>query len=407
MDRLVIDDVELRGKRVLTRADFNVPIKDGKVTDDTRIQATLPTIKKVISEGGKLILMSHLGRPKGKVNPEFSLKPVAKRLSEILGKQVKTADDCIGDSVEKLVDGLQEGEVLLLENVRFHKQETDNEAEFAQKLGSLGDVFVNDAFGAAHRAHASTVGVTKHIKEAAAGYLVQSEVINLTRLLEAPEKPYVVILGGAKVSDKLGVIHNLVTKVSSICIGGGMAYTFLKAKGIEVGDSLLDEERIPMAYNAMVVAKNPHPYKRFDFMLPTDHVIANTKNESQFRTHDDVAVPSGWMGVDIGPKTIVAFKEKILAANTIFWNGPMGIFENDDFADGTMEIARAVAKATENGAFSVIGGGDSVAALEKAGVKDKISHVSTGGGASLEFMAGIDLPGIAALTKAKKKPARE
>jgi 3-phosphoglycerate kinase len=404
MDKLVIDDLELAGRRVLTRVDFNVPIANGKVTDDTRIQATLPTIKKILTEGGKAILMSHLGRPKGEVKAGFSLKPVAARLTEILGKEVKMAPDCIGDQVEKMVGELQNGDVLLLENTRFHQGETANDPEFSQQLANLGDVFVNDAFGAVHRAHASTVGVTKHIKEAAAGYLLQSEVENLTKLLENPEKPYVVILGGAKVSDKLTVIHNLVTRVSAILIGGAMAYTFLKTNDIGVGSSLVEEDQLATAYNTLLVVHNPHPYKKLEFVLPLDHIIARTDKDTEYKVRDGVDIPAEWKGVDIGPKTIATFKEKILAAKTVFWNGPMGIFEKDEFAKGTIEIARAVAEATDKGAFTVIGGGDSMAAIEKAGVKDKISHISTGGGASLEFLAGIDLPGITALSKAKKKP---
>lgn len=405
MDRLVIDDLELSGKRVLTRVDFNVPLADGRVSDDTRIGAALPTIRKIVSAGGKLILMSHLGRPKGEAAEKFSLQPVATALSEALDKDIEIAPDCVGDAVAKMVEKLEDGEILLLENTRFHKEETANDSEFSAQLAALGDVYINDAFGTAHRAHASTVGVTKHIKECAAGYLLQTEVENLTKLIADTEKPYVVILGGAKISDKLKVIHNLVTKVSSILVGGGMAYTFLKAKGLEVGDSLLDDGRLELAYNTMVVADNPHPYKRFDFILPLDHVVANSSNDSQFEINERPEITSGWKGVDIGPKTVAAFKEKIMAAKSIFWNGPMGIFENDDFAKGTIEIALSVAKATEQGAFSVVGGGDSIAAIAKAGVTERISHVSTGGGASLEFMAGIDLPGIMALSKVKKKPA--
>ena len=409
MDRQVIDDLDLSGKRVLTRVDFNVPISDGKVVDDTRIQAALPTIKKIIADKGKLVLMSHLGRPKGETKEEFSLKPVGERLSELIGQDVTMASDCVGESVESLVNGLTDGKVLLLENTRFHKEETANDAEFAKQLAGLGDVYINDAFGAAHRAHASTQGVPKLIKESGAGYLMQSEVENLTKLLEGAERPYVVILGGAKVSDKLKVIHNLVTRVSSILIGGGMAYTFLKAKHVGVGNSILDEESIAMAYNSMVVAQNPHPYKKIQFVLPQDHIIANGKVGSGFKESDDVEIPADWKGVDIGPKTIARFKEIVNEAKTIFWNGPMGIFEDDNYAKGTIEIAQAVAQATDRGAFTVVGGGDSVAAIEKAGVKDKISHVSTGGGASLEFLGGIDLPGIMALAKAKKKaePAKQ
>jgi len=404
MDRLTIDDLELNGKQVLVRVDFNVPISEGKVVDDTRIQAALPTIKKVLADGGKLILMSHLGRPKGEVKKEFSLGPVADRLSEILEQDVKMAPDCVGEEVEKMANTLNDGEVLLLENTRFHPEETANDEEFSKKLAALGEVYIDDAFGSAHRAHASTVGVTKHLKEAAAGYLLKSEVESLTTLLEAAEKPYIVILGGAKVSDKLQVIHNLVTRVSAMLIGGGMAYTFLKANDLAIGDSLLDEERLAMAYNAMVVAKHPHPYKKLEFRLPLDHVITNP-SESETKTTSGAEIPDGWKGVDIGPKTVALFKDRIAGAKTIFWNGPMGIFEKEPYAKGTVEIAKAVADATDKGAFSVIGGGDSVSAIEKAGVKQKISHISTGGGASLEFLGGVDLPGITALAKAKKKPA--
>ncbi|MFQ6113498.1 MAG: phosphoglycerate kinase [bacterium] len=404
MDRLLIDDLELKGKRVLTRVDFNVPISNGRVSDDTRIRAALPTISKIISDGGKLILMSHLGRPKGETKEAFSLRPVALHLSEILGKEVRMAPDCVGDKVEQMVSELQEGDVLLLENTRFHKEETANDPEFSKQLASLGDLFVNDAFGAAHRGHASTEGVAKHLKEAAAGYLLQSEVESLTRLLEGPERPFVLILGGAKVSDKLKVIHNLITRVSAMLIGGGMAYTFLKAYETEIGNSLLEEEMIPMAYNTLIAVKNPHPYKKLEFILPKDHVVARVNNDSEYKVCDGMEIRNGWKGVDIGPKTIAAFTEKILTAKTIFWNGPMGIFERDEFASGTTEVAKAVAQATERGAFTVIGGGDSIAAIEKAGVKGKISHVSTGGGASLEFLAGMDLPGIMVLSKAKKKP---
>jgi phosphoglycerate kinase len=337
------------------------------------------------------------------VKAEFSLAPVAKHLSTLLAKSVQFLPDCVGPEIEGKVAALKNGEVCLLENTRFHKSETANDDEFSKQLARLADVYINDAFGAAHRAHASTVGVTKHIKQSAAGYLLRSELEQLTRLIETPEKPFVAILGGAKVPDKLKVIHNLVTKVSSVLIGGGMAYTFLRAKEIEVGDSLLDQESISMAYNAMVVAQNPHPLKRLEFLLPFDHTIASSANENTFSTSRGQSIEKGWKGVDIGPKTIEAYGQRILKAKTIFWNGPMGIFEKDNFAKGTIELARLVASATAAGAFSVVGGGDSIAAIEKAGVKDKISHVSTGGGASLEFLAGIDLPGINALSKAAKK----
>ncbi len=403
MNRLLIDDLELRGKRVLTRVDFNVPLDNGRVADATRIEAALTTIRKIVEDGGRLVLMSHLGRPKGKVDPKLSLQPVSEKLAEMLKRPVRMAGDCVGSEVTAQAEKLEDGDILMLENTRFHKEETANDAEFSRQLAVLGDVYVDDAFGAVHRAHASTVGVTSHLKENAAGYLLQSEVENLTRLLEDPQRPYVVILGGAKVSDKLQVIRNLVTKVSAILIGGGMAYTFLKAGGSEVGESLLDDERVAMARNAITVIKNPHPYKRLELVLPRDHVVAAESDDSNFRTTDGVAIESGWRGVDIGPATVTAFKEQILGAKSIFWNGPMGIFENDHFARGTIEIAKAVAEATKHGAFSVVGGGDSIAAIEKAGVTSEISHVSTGGGASLEFMAGMDLPGIQALTKARKK----
>ncbi len=402
MDRLVIDDVELQGKRVLMRVDFNVPMRDGEVEDDTRIRAALPTINKVLQSGGKLILMSHLGRPKGGHDPQFSLAPVARRLGDLIGKPVQMAPDCVGAEVEKLVEDLKEGEVLLLENTRFHPGETANDPEFAKQLAVLGEVYINDAFGAAHRAHASTEGVTKFIKECAAGYLLKREVEHLTRLLEAPEKPYVVILGGAKVSDKIRVIHNLITRASAILVGGGMSYTFLKAKGVPIGDSLLDDERLAVAYNTLVVASKPHPYKRVRFQLPADHVVMRSDNEAEHKVTSGPDIPEGWKGVDIGPGTVAAYVEQIHAAKTVFWNGPMGIFEREAFAKGTLAIAEAVAQATDRGAFTVVGGGDSVAAIEKAGVKDRISHVSTGGGASLEFLGGQDLPGITALSKARK-----
>lgn len=407
MDRLLIDDLELKGRRVLTRVDFNVPLATGKVTDDTRIRAALPTIRKIVGEGGKLILMSHLGRPKAKRNQKLSLQPVASHLSEILGQEVQTVSDCVGEEVEKQASALSEGDVLLLENTRFHAEETANDPEFSKQLSTLGDVFVNDAFGAAHRAHASTEGVAKQMKEAAAGYLLQKEVESLTKLLEDPERPYVVLLGGAKISDKLKVIHNLVTRASAILIGGGMSYTFLQATDVPIGDSILDDERLALAYNTLVVASKPHPYKRVQLLLPVDHVIAGSHDGTVHKTSDGAEIPEGWKGVDIGPKTIAQFKDLIRSAKTVFWNGPMGVFETDAYAEGTTEIARAVAAATESGAFTVVGGGDSIAAIHKAGVSERISHVSTGGGASLEFLAGVDLPGIMALSKAKKKPKPE
>jgi phosphoglycerate kinase len=407
MDRLKLDDLEVTGKKVLTRVDFNVPLADGKVADDTRIRAALPTINKILADGGKLILMSHLGRPEGQVKKQYSLAPVAQHLSGLIGQKVQMANDCVGAQVEQLIAELQDGQAVLLENTRFHKEETANDADFSGLLARSAEVYVNDAFGSAHRAHASTVGVTKHIKEAAAGYLLQREVENLSRLLDNAERPFVTILGGAKVSDKLRVIHNFVTKVSTILIGGGMAYTFLKSDKISIGSSLYEKNSAAMAYNAMVVAKNPHPHKKVEFLLPVDHVIARENENGQFKNSDGIGIPDGWKGVDIGTETIKWYSEKIITARTIFWNGPMGIFENSNFAKGTMGIAESVAKATENGAFTVVGGGDSIAAIHQAGVADKLSFISTGGGASLEFLGGIDLPGIMALTKTKKRPVAD
>ena len=387
MAKLSIEDLDLKGKRVLIRVDFNVPLKEGKVADDTRIRAALPTIKYAIEKGAKVILVSHLGRPKGKVVDELRMDPVAERLSELLGKPVKKAPDCVGDEVKKMVEELKEGDVLLLENVRFHPEEEKNDPEFARQLAELADYFVQDAFGTAHRAHASTVGVGEYLP-AACGFLMKKEIDYFTRALTSPERPFLAILGGAKVSDKIGVLKNLLEKVDGIIIGGGMAYTFLKAKGFEVGNSLLEEERIEFAKEVMEKAHQ----KGMEFLLPKDHVIAKeVKEGAETQVTPDENVPSGWKGVDIGPKSIAEAKGLIAKAKTIIWNGPMGVFEIDEFANGTKEIAWAVA---ESSALSIVGGGDTVSAVEKFGVKDKISHISTGGGASLELLEGKELPGI-------------
>ncbi len=404
MDKLTIDDVTLQEKRVLTRVDFNVPLENGVVTDDTRIRATLPTMQKILKDKGKLILMSHFGRPQGKPEPKYSLAPVAKRLAELIGREVKMAPDCVGSEVETIVNAMSPGEIVLLENVRFHAEEEKNDAEFSKKLAALGEVYVNDAFGAAHRAHASTQGVAKILKDAAvAGYLMKAELSALGKLLGEAPRPYVVILGGAKVSDKIEVIHNLITKISHLLIGGGMAYTFLKAQGHEIGKSLVEKEKIEVALNVMKVAEFSNPRKPVRLELPVDHVIASSIDGTDAMPHKSVAIPADKLAGDIGPKTIEHFRNFILQAKTILWNGPMGIFEKETFATGTMKIAEVVAEATAKGAFSVVGGGDSVAALGRSGLTSKISHVSTGGGASLEFLGGKELPGVEALTKAAKK----
>lgn len=396
MEKLFIEDLDLKGKNVLVRVDFNVPLNDElEITDDIRITSALPTIKKIIADGGSAILMSHLGRPKGEVNPKFSLKPAAKRLSELLGKEVKFADDCIGDSVKELVEGLKEGEVLLLENLRFHAAETKNEHEFAKQLAAFGDVYINDAFGSAHRAHASTEGVTKFIDKCAAGYLMKKELDYLGKAIANPERPFTAILGGAKISGKIDVIQALMGKVDNLIIGGGMAYTFYKAQGYEIGTSLLEEDKIDLAKEILEKTQNSD----VNFMLPVDvKVAAEFNNDSPAEVVTIDSMPADKMGLDIGVKTIANFKEIIENSKTVVWNGPMGVFEFENYAHGTNAIAQALVEATEKGAITIIGGGDSAAAIKKAGLDDKVSHVSTGGGASLEFLEGKVLPGVAALT---------
>ncbi|MCR4407386.1 MAG: phosphoglycerate kinase [Anaerolineae bacterium] len=387
MNKKTVRDIDVRGKRVLVRVDFNVPLAEGKVTDDTRIRAALPTIRYLIDQGARVILMSHLGRPKGQVKEDLRMAPVAARLSELLGQPVLTAQDCIGPQVQAMVQELKPGQVLLLENTRFHEEETKNDPEFARQLALLGDVFVNDAFGAVHRAHASTEGIA-HYLPAVAGFLLEKEITFLGKALESPERPFAAILGGAKISDKIGVIENLLGKVDVLLIGGGMANTFFKAQGYDVGESLVEDESLDTARDMLARAGGK-------LVLPVDAVVADAFSaDAQSKVVEVDAVPAGWRILDIGPKTVDLFKEKLAGAKTVVWNGPMGVFEFPKFAVGTVEIAKAVA-ALE--AMTIIGGGDSVAAVEQAGLADKMSHISTGGGASLEFLEGKTLPGIAAL----------
>ncbi len=397
MNKLSIDNVDLKGKRVLVRVDFNVPLNDSQeITDDIRITAALPTLKKIINDGGKAILMSHLGRPKGEIKPEMSLKPAAERLSELLGKEVIFTQDCIGEKVESIVNSMDEGDVTLLENLRFHAEETKNDENFAKQLARLGDVYINDAFGSAHRAHASTEGVTKFISKCAAGYLMQKELDYLDKAIANPERPLTAILGGAKISGKIDVIENLLPKVDTLIVGGGMAYTFLKAMGYEIGKSLLEEEKLDMANAILKKAEN----SSVKFLLPVDVKVATEFSDDSPAENVCVdEISQNKMGLDIGPKTIDLFVEEVRESKTIVWNGPMGVFEFDNFATGTNKIASALVEATENGAITIVGGGDSAAAVKKAGLETKVSHVSTGGGASLEFLEGRILPGVDALTE--------
>jgi phosphoglycerate kinase len=396
MSKLTINDLDLHGKRVFVRVDFNVPVRDGIVTDDTRIRETLPTLRLAIQKGGRIVLASHLGRPKGGPEAKYSLAPAAKKLEELLERPVAFATDCVGPDAEAKSKALADGGVLLLENVRFHPEEEKNDEAFSKQLARLSDgLFICDAFGSAHRAHASVVGITRFVKQSAAGLLMEKELAYLGKAVTNPARPFVAILGGAKVSDKIEVVENLMKIANTMLIGGGMAYTFEKAQGLEIGKSLVENDKVDLAKRLLAEALQ----KNFNFLLPVDHVVApEFKADAKATTCDVSETPAGQMGLDIGPKTIDAYTAEIAKAKTIIWNGPMGVFEMPAFAKGTLEIAKAVAAATSAGATSIVGGGDSVAAVHQSGVSSKISHISTGGGASLEFLGGRKLPGVEALT---------
>jgi phosphoglycerate kinase len=396
MTKLTIRDLNLTGNRVFIRVDFNVPLKDGVVTDDTRIRETIPTLRLAIEKGARVVLASHLGRPKGGPDAKFSLWPAAKKLEELLGRPVAFAKDCVGPGALEQSKALRDGEVLLLENVRFHPEEEKNDEAFSKELASLcDDLFVCDAFGSAHRAHASVVGITGFVKQAAAGLLMERELAYLGKALTQPARPFVAIIGGAKVSDKIEVVENLMKVADSMLIGGGMAYTFLKSQGVQIGKSLVEENKLDLARKILADAKA----RNFKLLLPVDHVMApEFKADAPAAVASVTDTPADQMGLDIGPKTVAAYSAEIAKAKTILWNGPMGVFEMPAFAAGTLAIAEAVASGTSDGATSIVGGGDSAAAVQQSGVASGISHISTGGGASLEFLGGAKLPGVEALT---------
>lgn len=395
MNKLSIRDLEMAGKRVFIRADFNVPLSGSRITDDTRIRETLPTLRFAMDRGARLVLASHLGRPKGKADPKYGLAPIAAALRELLGKPVEFASNCVGADAEAKSKALRDGDVLLLENVRFHPEEEANDPEFSRQLAALCDqIFVCDAFGSAHRAHASVVGITKFVRQAAAGLLMEKELAYLGKAISNPDRPFIAVLGGAKVSDKIEVVQNLMKLADAMLIGGAMAYTFFKSQGLPIGKSLVENDKLDIARGLLEEARR----RQFRLRLPVDHVLAESPDSTATQVTDIAHTPDGWMGLDIGPKTIEQFCQEISKARTIVWNGPLGMFEKPAFAQGTLVIARAVAAATKAGATSIVGGGDSVAAVDQAGVSSQISHISTGGGASLEFLAGEILPGVEALT---------
>jgi phosphoglycerate kinase len=396
MTKLTVDDLDIKGRRVLMRVDFNVPLEDGKVANDKRIKAALPTIQNIVDRGGRLILMSHLGRPKGTRVPEMSLQPCISVLNHLLNKEVGFINDCIGDEVEAVVGKLEDGDVLLLENLRYYKEETDNDPDFAKKLAELGELYVNDAFGTAHRAHASTEGVTHFFNQCAAGYLMLKELDYLGRVMQNPERPFAAILGGAKISGKIDVITNLLPKVDNVIIGGGMIFTFFKAMGLEIGNSLLEDNKVNYARDILAEGGEK-------IILPVDCMVSDAfdfkaRKLGVLKEVKAQEIPAGWIGLDIGSQTIQSFSTILESSKTIVWNGPMGVFEIDETARGTYAVANILADVTDRGATTVIGGGDSASAVNKAGVADRVSHVSTGGGASLEFIEGKTLPGVAALT---------
>ncbi|TLU88588.1 MAG: phosphoglycerate kinase [Chlorobium sp.] len=395
MKKKTLSDIAIQGKRVLMRVDFNVPLDENKkITDDKRIVESLPSIRKVIENGGRLILMSHLGRPKGKVNPDYSLAPAASRLSELIDAPVKITKDCVGNEVMQQVLAMQDGDVVMLENLRFHPEEEANDPDFSKELASLGEVYVNDAFGTAHRAHASTEGITHYVQTAVAGYLIERELMYLGKALDEPKRPFVAILGGSKISGKIDVLENLFNKVDTVLVGGAMIFTFFKAQGLAVGNSLVEDSKTDLALSLLEKARE----RGIKLLLPDDVMVAPEISATASCHAENInEISDGMIGVDIGPATVEKYRNAILSAQTVLWNGPMGVFEIDNFAAGTMAVAHALADATEKGAITIVGGGDSAAAIAKAGLSSEITHISTGGGASLEFLEGKDLPGISAL----------